>query len=114
MTSAGCRPSSTPDLERAIQARLPSVNAVFTLSLILTQASSPGQVMRLVITAVPSIAHGQKALAWHPSRSGDYYQRAPDNMSDALARLTGPSRREVGDWSSVRAFPLRHPPSHGP
>ena len=114
MTSAGCRPSSTPDLERAIQARLPSVNAVFTLSLILTQASSPVQVMRLVITAVPSIAHGQKALAWHPSRSGDYYERAPDNMSDALARLTGPSRLEMGDFSSLWGFPLRSPPAHEP
>jgi len=98
-----------PDLERAIQARLPSVNAVFTLSLILTQASSPGQVMRLVTTAVPSIAHGQKALAWHPSRSGDYYERAPDNMSDALARLTRPSRLEMGDFSSLWGFPLRSP-----
>jgi PAS domain S-box-containing protein len=114
MTPAGCRPSSTPDLERAIQARLPSVNAVFTLSLILTQASSPGQVMRLVITAVPSIAHGQKALAWHPSRSGDYYERAPDNMSDALARLTGPSRLEMGDFSSLWGFPLRSPVAHEP
>jgi PAS domain S-box-containing protein len=114
MTPAGCRPSSTPDLERAIQARLPSVNAVFTLSLILTQASSPGQVMRLLITAVPSIAHGQKALAWHPSRSGDYYERAPDNMSDALARLTGPSRLEMGDFSSLWGFPLRSPVAHEP
>jgi len=101
-------------LERAIQARLPSVNAVFTLSLILTQASSPVQVMRLVITAVPSIAHGQKALAWHPSRSGDYYERAPDNMSDALARLTGPSRLEMGDFSSLWGFPLRSPPAYEP
>jgi len=114
MTPAGCRPSSTPDLERAIQTRLPSVNAVFTLSLILTQASSPGQVMRLVITAVPSIAHGQKALAWHPSRSGDYYERAPDNMSDVLARLTGPSRLEMGDFSSLWGFPLRSPVAHEP
>jgi PAS domain S-box-containing protein len=114
MTSAARRPSSTPDLERAIQARLPSVNAVFTLSLILTQATSPGQVMRLVLTSVPSIAHGQKALAWHPSRSGDYYERAPDNMSDALARLTGPSRLEMGDFSSLWGFPLRSPPAHEP
>src|SRR5262250_2303784 len=114
MTSAGCRPSSTPDLEWAIQARLPSVNAVFTLSLILTQATSPGQVMRLVLTSVPSIAHGQKALAWHPSRSGDYYERAPDNMSDALAGLTGPSRLETGDFSSLWGFPLRSLPAHEP
>src|SRR5713101_4297116 len=114
MTPAGCRPSSTPDLERAIQARLPSVNAVFTLSLILTQASSPGQVMRLVITAVPSIAHGQKALAWHPSRSGDYYERAPDKTSDELARLTGPHRLEMGDSSSWWAFPLTSPPGSEP
>jgi PAS domain S-box-containing protein len=114
MTPAGRRPSSMPDLERAIQARLPSVNAVFTLSLILAQATSPGQVMRLVLTSVPSIAHGQKALAWHPSRSGNYYERAPDNMSDALARLTGPSRLEMGDSSSLWGFPLRSPPAHEP
>src|SRR5215472_6384601 len=114
MTSATRWPSSTPDLERAIQARLPSVNAVFTLSLILTQATSPGQVMRLVLTSVPSIAHGQKALAWHPSQSGDYYERAPDNMSDALARLTGPSRLEMGDFSSLWGFPIRSPPAHEP
>ena len=114
MTSAGRRPSSTPDLERAIQARLPSVNAVFTLSLILTQATSPGQVMRLVTTSVPSIAHGQKALAWHPSRSGDYYERAPDTIGDALAGLTGPSRLEMGDFSSLWGFPLRSPPAHEP
>jgi PAS domain S-box-containing protein len=114
MTSAGRRPSSTPDLERAIQARLPSVNAVFTLSLILTQATSPGQVMRLVLTSVPSIAHGQKALAWHPSRSGDYYERAPDTIGDALAGLTGPSRLETDDFSSLWGFPLRSPPAHEP
>jgi len=39
--------SNTTDPELAVDARLSSVNAVFTLSLILTQASSPGQVMRL-------------------------------------------------------------------
>jgi len=114
MTSAGRRPSSTPDLEPAIQARLPSVNAVFTLSLILTQATSPGQVMRLVTTSVPSIAHGQKALAWHPRRPGDYYERAPDAIGDALAGLTGPSRLETGDVASLWAFPLRSPPAHEP
>ncbi len=91
-----------------------SVNAVFTLSLILTQATSPGQVMRLVTTAVPSIAHGQKALAWHPSRSGDYYERAPDNVSDALAGLTGPGRVEIGGFPSWWAFPLTSPLAHEP
>src|SRR5215470_15886370 len=106
MMSAGRRVSSTSDLERALQARLPSVNAVFTLSLILTQASSSGQVMRLVTTAVPSIAPGQKALAWHPSRSGDYYERAPDTLGDALAGLTGPGRVEMGGFPVWWAFPL--------
>jgi len=103
-----------PDLERAIQARLPSVNAVFTLSLILTQATSPGQVMRLLITAVPSIAPGQKALAWHPSRSGDYYERAPDTLGDALAGLTGPGRVEMGGFPVWWAFPLTSPVAREP
>ena len=114
MTPAARRVPSTNDLELAVDARLSSVNAVFTLSLILTQATSPGQVMRLVTTAVPSIAHGQKALAWHPSRSGDYYERAPDTIGDALAGLTGPGRLETGDFSSCWAFPLRSPPAHEP
>jgi len=70
MTPAARRVAGTSDAELAVDARLSSVNAVFTLSLILTQATSPGQVMRLVMTSVPSIAHCQKALAWHPSRSG--------------------------------------------
>ena len=89
MTPTERRVSTANDAELAVDARLSSVNAVFTLSLILTQATSPGQVMRLVTTAVPAIAPGQKALAWHPSRSGDYYERAPDKNSDELARLTG-------------------------
>ena len=65
MTSTASRLPKLNDLELAVQSRL-SVNAVLTLSLILTQASSPGQVMRLVTTAIPSIAPGQKALVWHP------------------------------------------------
>jgi len=114
MTSTERRVSSTNDAEPAVDARLSSVNAVFALSLILTQATSPGQVMRLVTTAVPSIAHGQKALAWHPSRSGDYYERAPDNVSDALAGLTGPGRVEIGGFPSWWAFPLTSPLAHEP
>ena len=102
------------DLELAVQARLSSVNAVFTLSLILTQATSPGQVMRLVTTAIPAVAPGHKALAWHPSRSGAYYERAPDNICDALAGLTAPSRFEMGDDSSWWAFPLGPPSADNP
>ena len=114
MTPTERRVLSTNDAEPAVDARLPSVNAVFTLSLILTQATSPGQVMRLVTTAVPAIAPGQKAVAWHPSRSGSYYERAPDKTSDELARLTGPHRLEMGDSSSWWAFPLTSPPGSEP
>jgi PAS domain S-box-containing protein len=98
----------------AVNARLSSVNAVLTLSLILTQASSPGQVMRLVTTAVPSIAPGQKAMAWHPSRSGSYYDRAPASFSDALTALDGPGRVEAGAPSQWWAFPLTSPIEHEP
>jgi PAS domain S-box-containing protein len=106
VTPGARRVSTTADAELAVDARLSSVNAVFTLSLILTQASSPRQAMRLVTTAIPSIAHGQKALAWHPSRSGDYYERAPDTVSDVLAGLAGPGRVEMGGIPSWWAFPL--------
>ncbi len=114
MTPTERRVSSKNDAELAVDARMSSVNAVFTLSLILTQATSPGQVMRLVTTAVPAIAPGQKALAWHPSRSGSYYERAPDKTSDELARLTGPHRLEMGGSSSWWAFPLTSPPGSEP
>src|SRR5580658_5474277 len=105
MTSPARRVSSSANSEQAVNATLSSVNAVFTLSLILTQASSPRQAIRLLTTAVPSIASCHKVLAWHPSRSGDYYERAPDSISNALARITAPGRLEMNE-SSWWAFPL--------
>jgi hypothetical protein len=101
--------SGTDDLELPRRARLPGVHAVFALSLILTQASSPRQVMRLVTTAVPSIVPSRKVLVWHPSRAGEYYERAPDDVGGALAGLMAPSRLEMGDHSSWWAFPLGTP-----
>jgi len=114
MTSTAHRAAGTNDAGLAVDARLSSVNAVFTLSLILTQATSPRQVIRLLITAVPSIVSGHEALAWHPSRSGDYYERAPDNIGDALAGPTGPGPLDLGDFSPRWAFPLTSPPAHEP
>jgi len=100
--------------EQAVNARLSSVNAVFTLSLILTQATSPRQAIRLLITAVPSIASCHKVLAWHPSRSGDYYERAPDIISNTLTRITVPGRFEMDGSSSWWAFPLAPALAHNP
>jgi sugar diacid utilization regulator len=87
-------------------ATLASVNAAFTLSLILTQATSPSQVIRLLTTAVPSIASCHQVLVWHPSRSGDYYERAPDGIGRRLAQITVPGRFELDGSSSWWAFPL--------
>jgi PAS domain S-box-containing protein len=92
-----------------VNADLSAVNAVFTLSLILTQASSPGQLSRLVTTAIPSIARGQRALAWHPSRAGAYYERAPDDIGGALAGLTAPGPLDIDGPDSYWAFPLGSP-----
>jgi PAS domain S-box-containing protein len=114
MTSTARDASSASEPELAINATLSSVNAVLTLSLILSQASSPAQVMRLVTTAIPSIARCEKALAWHSRRSGDYYQRAPGDVSDALARITAPGRLEMGGFSSWSAFPLTSPQADEP
>ena len=108
MTSAVRRVPSANDLELAVHARLSSANAVFTLSLILTQAVSPGQAMRLLTTAVPSIVPGHKAVAWHPSRPGDYYERAPDGIGDTLARLTAPGQLD-GRPFVVVGVPARSP-----
>jgi sugar diacid utilization regulator len=114
MTSAARRVSSAANSEQAVNATLSSVNAVFTLSLILTQATSPRQAIRLLTTAVPSIASGHRVLVWHPSRSGDYYERAPDSISNALARITAPGRLEMDGSSSWWAFPLAPALAHNP
>ena len=87
-------------------ATLSSVNAAFTLSLILTQATSPRQAIQLLTTAVPSIASCHQVLVWHPSRSGDYYERAPDGISRRLAQITVPGQFELDGSSSWWAFPL--------
>src|SRR5579859_6128461 len=89
-----------------VNAELSSVNAVFTLSLILTEASSPVQLIRLVTTAIPSIAACQRVLAWHPFRAGEYYERAPDGIAAALAALTDPGQLDLGDSASCWAFPV--------
>jgi hypothetical protein len=106
MTSTARRVSSAANPEQAANATLSSVNAVFTLSLILTQARSPRQAVRLLTTAVPSIVSCHKVLTWHPNRSGDYYERAPDGISNALARITAPGRLEMDESSSWWAFPF--------
>jgi len=87
-------------------ATLSSVNAAFTLALILTQATSPRQAIRLLTTAVPSIASCDQVLTWHPSRSGDYYERAPDRISGTLTGITVPGQFELDGSSSWWAFPL--------
>jgi PAS domain S-box-containing protein len=109
MTSAAGDAPSTNDLDPAVEVRLSSFNAVFTLSLILTQASSPDQVMRLVTTSIPSIVSCQRALIWHLTRSGGYYQRAPEAISEVLAKLTGPDLLKLDDFPPSWAFPITSP-----
>jgi PAS domain S-box-containing protein len=94
-----------PDISRV----LTSLNSVFSLSLILAQASSPAQAMRLVITAVPSIAASHSAVAWHPSKAGEYYEQAPENVGRRLTELTGVARLDVSDFPVCWAFPITSP-----
>jgi PAS domain S-box-containing protein len=97
-----------PDPSRLVS----SVNSVLSLSLILTQVSTPAQAMRLVTTAVPSIAASRSAVAWHPSRSGDYFERAPQDVGSLLAGLTGVARLDVKGSAACWAFPITSPFSH--
>jgi signal transduction histidine kinase len=103
------RVSEIVDAVQPEDALLSPGNVIFTLSRILTQARSPDQVMCLVTAAIPSIVPGHTARAWHPSKSGDYYQRAPQQAGRALATLTKPGRLETGDHCSCWAFPLNAP-----
>jgi len=65
--------------------------------------------MRLVTTSVPPIVSCQQALIWHLSRSGEYYQRAPEAISEALAKLTGPDLLKLDDFPPSWAFPITSP-----
>src|SRR5580700_7671836 len=94
-----------PDVSRVLS----SVNSVLSLSLILAQTSSPAQAMRLVTTAVPSIAAAHSAVAWHPSRPGDYFERAPQDVGNLLAGLTGAARVDVKGSAASWAFPVASP-----
>jgi PAS domain S-box-containing protein len=94
------------DLTSDVNASLSSVNAVFTLSLILTQASSPSQLIRLVTTAIPSITRCEQVLAWHPSRPGDYYEQAPEAARATLASVREPRQLHVSGLGSCWVFPL--------
>jgi PAS domain S-box-containing protein len=92
---------------------LSSVNSVLSLSLILAQASTPAQAMRLVTTAVPSIAAGRSAVAWHPSQAGEYYERAPDHVGELLTGLTAVARLTVDGSPVCWAFPIASPLTGG-
>jgi PAS domain S-box-containing protein len=94
-----------PDVSRVLS----PVNSVLSLSLILAQTSSPAQAMRLVTTAVPSIVASHSAVAWHPSRSGEYYEQAPEHVAGLLAGLTGVARLELDGPPSCWAFPISSP-----
>jgi PAS domain S-box-containing protein len=94
-----------PDVSRALS----SVNSVFGLSLILAQTSSPAQAMRLVTTAIPSIAASHSAVAWHPGKSGEYYEQAPESAGSLLAGLTGTARLDVAGLPPCWAFPVSSP-----
>jgi PAS domain S-box-containing protein len=94
-----------PDVSRLVS----SVNSVLSLSLILAQMSTPAQAMRLVTTAVPSIAASHRAVAWHPSRSGDYFEQAPEDVRGLLAGLTAVTRLDVKGSAACWAFPIASP-----
>ena len=100
------RAAGTDDADPADRARLSSINAVFGLSLVLTQASSPQQAVRLVTTAVPSIAPGHTAVAWHPNAAGDFYEQAPADRVSALSQLAGAGSLGVEGGQYRWAFPL--------
>jgi PAS domain S-box-containing protein len=96
---------AAPDLSRLVT----SANSVLSLSLILAQVSTPAQAMRLVTTAVPSIAASHTAVAWHPSRSGDYFEQAPPDVGRLLAGLTEAARLDLKGSAACWAFPISSP-----
>jgi PAS domain S-box-containing protein len=94
-----------PDLSGLVS----SVNSVLSLSLILAQVSTPAQAMRLVTTAVPSIAAAHSAVAWHPSKSGEYFEQAPEDVGRLLDNLAGAARLDAEGPAACWAFPIASP-----
>lgn len=109
MISAAGPSSAMEDAELAARRGLATANSVFGLALIVMQARSPGQAMRLVTTAVPAIVPGQIGIVWHPSRSGDYFERAPEGVGEALAMLAEPTKLVVEGFAHAWAFPVTSP-----
>jgi PAS domain S-box-containing protein len=108
MPSTGYRGSGADDVPEVSRV-LSSVNSVFSLSLVLAQTSSPAHAMRLVTTAVPAIVASHTAVAWHPSKSGEYYQKAPESVGGLLAGLAGVARLDVAGLPACWAFPVTSP-----
>jgi PAS domain S-box-containing protein len=48
-------------------------------------------------------------VAWHPSKSGEYYEQAPDSVGALLTGLTGVARLDVESLSGCWAFPITSP-----
>jgi PAS domain S-box-containing protein len=109
MPSAEYRGPGAADVVPDVSTVLSSVNSVFSLSLILAQASSPAQAMRLVTTAVPSIAVSHSAVAWHPTKPGEYYEQAPESVGSLLIGLAGVARLDVEGFPTCWAFPITSP-----
>ena len=109
MSATGYRGPGDDDAVPDVSRVLSLLNSVFSLSLILAQASSPAQAIRLVTTAVPSIAASHSAVAWHPGKSGEYYEQAPEGVGGLLTGLTGVARLDVKGFSACWAFPITSP-----
>jgi sugar diacid utilization regulator len=86
---------------------LAAVNSVLTLSLILGRATSSRQVVRLLTTAVPSVAPGHTAMVLHPDQAARYFTRAPAPARARLAALAPDGGAlELDESSAAWAFPL--------
>ena len=97
-----------PDPSRT--GELSSVNAVVVLSLILSQSNSPRQVVHLATTAAPSIVRCQLVTVWHPTDSGDYYERAPAGVDTQLAEMSPAGGTvTIEDYRFGWAYPLTSP-----
>jgi len=97
-----------PDPSRT--GELSSVNAVVVLSLILSQSNSPRQVVHLATTAAPSIVRCQLVTVWHPTDSGEYYERAPAGVDTQLAEISPAGGAvSIENYRFGWAYPLTSP-----
>ena len=95
------------DIDTLHRQQMSSANAVLALCLVMMQANSARQVVRLTASAVPTIADCRTAAVLHPEGAGAYYEQAPPELRSQLSKLPASGGQlQVGAHGWSWAYPM--------